>query len=106
MSSCGIAGERLEREQDEEGDGEAEEAGRLGKGEAEEGERRHLRRRVARERADQRREDVADADAGADEGDAGKTGTDHLGGMEIHRELPRGWSVEMKRVAQIETGED
>src|SRR5579863_2419023 len=80
-----------EHEQDQERDREAEQAGRFGEGEAEERERRHLRRRVAGERVDQRREHVADADTGADKGDAGKAGTDHFGGSEIH-EYPLGLS--------------
>src|SRR5690242_11853517 len=41
-----------EHEEDKEGDGEAEEAGRLGEREAEERERRHLRRGVAGEGVD------------------------------------------------------
>src|ERR1700733_4022885 len=82
-SSCGI--ERAsEHEQDEEGDGEAEEPGRLGEGEAQEGERCHLRRRVAGKRVDESGEDIADADAGADQRDAGEACADHFRGLEIH----------------------
>jgi len=70
----GVGCRGLEHEEDEEGDGEAEEAGRFGEREAQERERRHLRRGIARERVDERREHVADTDTGTDERDTGKAG--------------------------------
>src|SRR5947209_10488701 len=102
----------LEYEQDQEGDRQAEQPGRLGQREAEEREGLHLglRCRVARYRIDQRGKHVADADTGADERDAGETGADHLGGSEIHVRVPSeecdAASVQMQRVAQVKTGQD
>src|SRR5689334_13630305 len=85
-SSCGMAraAPSSEHEEDEEGDGEAEEPGRLGERESQECERRHLRRGITRERIDQRAEHIADADAGADEGDAGKARADHFCRCYVH----------------------
>src|SRR5271167_1892548 len=86
-SSCGIVA-ASEHEEDQERDREAEEASRFGKREAKERERRHLGRGIARERGDERREHVADADTGTDERDTGKAGTDHFGSSEIHNLFP------------------
>src|SRR6202035_904140 len=83
-------------EQDDERDDEAEEARRFGGREAEQRRRRDLglRGRVAGDRRDERGEDAADADTGADERDAGEAGADHLGGGEIHGRCPLlAWSV-------------
>src|SRR6266581_1266011 len=68
--------------EDQERDGEAEKAGRLGQRKAEKGERLHLalRGRVAGDRVDQSRKHIADADAGTHQGNAGETGADHFGG--------------------------
>src|SRR5258708_3745596 len=81
-----ISEESSKDEEDQEGNGKAEEAGRLCQREAEKREGLHLslRRRVAGNRADQRREHVADADAGPDEGNARKACSDHFGRSEIH----------------------
>src|SRR5690242_9659061 len=92
-SSCGIARALLlgsEHEEDQEGDGEAEEAGRFGQREAEKREGLHLalRGRVAGDRVYQRREHIADADTGSDESNAGKAGPDHFGGSKIHFDFP------------------
>src|ERR687883_160489 len=46
--------------------------------------------RVARDRADQRAEDVADTGTDTGERENGDTGADHLGGSEIHGDFP--WS--------------
>src|SRR4051812_38353339 len=46
--------------------------------------------RIARDRADQRAEDIADTGADTGEGENGDTGADHLGGSEIHGDFP--WS--------------
>src|SRR4029077_6663530 len=75
-----------EDEEDQEGNGEAEEAGRLGQRKAEKRKGLHLplRRRVAGNRADQRRKHIADTDTGPDEGNARKAGSDHFGGSKIH----------------------
>ena len=81
-----ISEETSEDEEDQEGNGEAEEAGRLGQRKAEKREGLHLplRRRVAGNRADQCRKHIADTDTGPDEGNARKAGSDHFGGSEIH----------------------
>src|SRR5580658_8691280 len=122
ISSCGIGVmpgcPALEYEQDQESDGEAEQAGRFGQGKAEKGEGLHLRlcRRVAGDGADQGREHIADADAGADERDAGEARADHFRGSEVHVRFPlcagmRWWRVrrrglvQMEGVAQVETRE-
>src|SRR6185312_2675904 len=84
MSSCGMARTFLEaappseHEEDEGGGGEAEEPGRLGEREAQEGEGGHLRRGIARQRVDERGEHIADADTGADQRDAGNARADHF----------------------------
>src|SRR5579864_2068983 len=82
-TSCGIAS-ALEHEEDQERDRETKEPGRFGEGEAQEREWRYLRGGIARQRIDERREDGADADTGAGERDAGKTGTDHFGSSKFH----------------------
>jgi hypothetical protein len=71
-----------ENEKDQKGDGEAEEAGRFGQCEAEKrkGLDLPLRRGIAGDRADQCREYIANADTGADKGNAGEAGSDHFGG--------------------------
>src|SRR4051812_24722195 len=95
-SSWGIYGtpfdgsEPLEHEQDQEGDRQAEQPGCFGQRKAEEGEWLYLslRSRIARDRRDQGREHIADPDAGADQGDTGETGADHLRGSEVHMRFP------------------
>jgi len=75
-----------EDEEDQEGDREAKEAGGFGQCEAEKrkGLDLPLRRGIAGNRADQRREHIADADTSADKGNASEAGSDHFGGSEIH----------------------
>jgi hypothetical protein len=82
----------LEHEEDQEGDGEAKEAGRFSQREAEKRKGLHLalRGRVAGDRVYQRREYIADADTGSDESNAGEAGPDHFGGSEIHIDVPFG----------------
>src|SRR5205807_3292611 len=99
--------------EDREGNGKAEEAGRLGQREAEKRKGLHLplRRRVAGDRADQCRKHIADTDTGPHEGNARKAGSDHFGGSEIHLIFRKfrgkeGVSVEVDSVAEIEAGED
>src|SRR5712671_4852783 len=114
-SSCGIACAPCassEHEEDQEGDGEAEEPGRLGKGEAETRKGLHLplRSRIACDRGDERREYIADADTGTHQGDAGEAGPDHFGGSEIHVTFRwlRVWrsdSVQVNSLVEIETGQ-
>src|SRR5215467_2642259 len=89
-SSCGIPPYPSEHEEDQKGNGEAEQTGRLGQCEAKKRKGLHLalRGRVAGDRIYQRREHVADADAGSDESDAGEAGPDHFGGSKIHFGLP------------------
>src|SRR5260370_40404616 len=114
-SSCGIAGflgSSSEYEEDQEGDGEAEEAGCLGQCEAKKRKGLHLPlgSRIARDRGDERREYIADADTGTHEGDAGEAGPDHFGGSEIHvtfrwLRVRRSASVQVNRLVEIETGQ-
>jgi hypothetical protein len=75
-----------ENEKDQKGDREAEEAGGFGQCEAEKrkGLDLPLRSGIAGNRADQCREHIADTDTGSDKGNAGKAGSDHFGGSEIH----------------------
>jgi hypothetical protein len=87
-SGCRVS----EDEEDQEGDGEAEEAGCFGQREAKKRKGLHLTLggRVAGDGVDQGREHIADADAGADERYAGKASPDHFGGSEIHIDVPFG----------------
>src|SRR6266404_2618356 len=75
-----------EDEENQEGNGETEEAGRFGQCKAEKCEGLHLSLRggVAGDRIDQRRKHIADADTGPDESNACEAGSDHFGGSEIH----------------------
>src|SRR5947209_8842191 len=85
-------------EEDEEGDQQREQAHCLDQGEADdrEGEDPLLHRGVAADGRDQRREDVADADADAEQGDGRQAGADRLGrqhelrcGLHVHAVSPR-----------------
>src|SRR6266851_1567612 len=95
-SCAGAVPASSEHEQDQ----EAEQTGRLGEREAQEGERRDLRRGIARQRVDERGEDEADADAGAREREAGEAGTDHFGSCEFH-EMSSGLKVTREPVAAV-----
>jgi hypothetical protein len=92
MTECGARSRQafLKYEEDQEGDGEAEKAGRFGEREAEKRKGLYLALggRVAGDRVYQRREHIADADTGSDERNAGKAGPDHFGGSEIHSGFP------------------
>src|SRR5713226_6089214 len=83
-SCAGAVPASSEHEQDQERDQQAEQTGRLGEREAQEGERRDLRRGIARQRVDERGEDEADAYSGALHLEADDASTYHFVGGEFH----------------------